>query len=926
MKPAIRSLFGIAATLALMSSLLCTAQTVPANQPSPQNPVLTRQVQPSYGKLPLAFEANQGQTDPQVKFLAHGSGYTIFLTAGQMVLDLRPSAVLSNAAKSSAAPAASQKTTSAVIQINMVGANPNPKVAGEDLQAGNVNYFIGKDPKKWQTNVAIYKQVRYKDVYPGIDLVYYGNQSRVEHDFVIAPGADPSQVQLDVIGVDRLSIAANGDLSLHKGTDEVELQAPVIYQEFHGLRVPVTGQYTVRNSTRVSFALGPYDKTMPLVIDPVLVYGTFLGGLANDEAVGITVDSNGSAYVTGWTQSTNFPLAGQNGPPPGGQSAFVAKLDVSGSSLVYADYIGGSSQNSPTAMAMDSSNHVFITGSTYASDFPMVNAYQATMPGYISGFITEISADGSSLLYSTYLGGSNQDYPSSIGLDGTGNVFVAGTTYSQDFPVVNAYQSAASPNQQGYWGGYGFLTKIAPDGSAPVFSTYFAGSANVAENCYYGPCWPSPQSAITGVAVDGSGNAYVAGNTNTYDFPVTQGAYQTSNATTYDEQVGFVGEFTSSGNLAYSTYFAAVQNSYDFNLNAVAVDSNGSAYIVGYSYPGYNSIPLTTPNLCDPTQYGCSWGFITKFDPTGSTLVYSTYLAANVDVWPQSLLVDATGDAYVFSYSGGGDQTFLVDPIETYTGEQDLFLQELDPTGATQLFSTFLGGYGNDSPGGIALDSAGAIYLTGYTNSTDYPVTAAALQNTIGGNLRRLRDQDRYRGSSCRGHQPIPDSILDSSRGVGESAQHLAAAQHGQRAAHGLERHHHRRLFRRQYLRRHCSSRRHLYIFGELHANPARTPLRLHHDRGRRRRLAPLHQPGRQRRNRGRGPHACQPHLPKSPDQPDQPLTERNPHQQRQRDVGHQQHPGDWRLCPDRQLPIFAWYRLKLPIPGHLHSDRGWRA
>ena len=734
MKSAIRSLFGIAAALALMSSLLCTAQTVPANQPSPQNPILPRHVQPSYGKLSLAFEANQGQTDPQVKFLAHGSGYTIFLTAGQMVLDLRPSAVLSNAAKSSAAPAASPKTTSAVIQINMVGANPNPKVAGEDLQAGKVNYFIGKDPKKWQTNVAIYKQVRYKDVYPGIDLVYYGNQSRVEHDFVIAPGADPGQVQLDVKGVDRLSIAANGDLSLHKGTDEVRLQAPVIYQEFHGLRVPVTGQYMVKNSTHVSFALGPYDKTMPLVIDPVLVYGTFLGGLANDEAVGITVDSNGSAYVTGWTQSTNFPLAGQNGPPPGGQSAFVAKLDVSGSSLVYADYIGGSSANYSTAMAMDSSNHVFITGYTYASDFPVVNPYQANPAGGLEGFVTEVAADGASLLYSTYLGGNSDDYPYGIVLDGTDNIYIAGMTYSQNFPVVNAYQLAASPNQQGYWGGYGFLTKIAPDGSAPVFSTYFAGSANVAENCYYGPCWPSPQSAITGVAVDGSGNAYVAGKTNTYDFPVTQGAYQTSNATTSDEQVGFVGKFTSSGNLAYSTYFAAVQNSYDFNLNAVAVDSNGSAYIVGYSYPGYNSIPLTTPNLCDPTQSSCSWGFITKFDPTGSTLVYSTYLAANVDVWPQSLLVDAAGDAYVYGYSGGGDQSFLVNPIETYTGEQDLFLQELDPTGATQLFSTFLGGYGSDSPGGIALDSAGAIYLTGNTNSTDYPVTAAALQNTIGGN------------------------------------------------------------------------------------------------------------------------------------------------------------------------------------------------
>jgi len=711
----------------LMSGFLSSAQTVPAKRPTPQNHVLA-----NYGKLPLTFEANQGQTDPRVKFLAHGHGYSVFLTSGQMVLDLRPSAVTVNAGKNSAA--ANQKATDAVIQINMVGANPNPKMVGEELQSGKVNYFIGKDPKKWQTNVSIYKQVRYKDVYPGIDLVYYGNQLRVEHDFVLAAGADPRLVEMEVKGADGLSVAANGDLVLQKASDEVRLLAPVLYQEFHGMQVPVTGGYRVSNSTHVSFTVGAYDKTKPLVIDPVLVYGTFLGGLADDEGVGIGVDSNGSAYVVGWTQSSNFPLAGQNGPPPGGQSGFVAKLDVSGSSLIYADYVGGNSETNPSAMALDSSNHVFLTGYTYASDFPTVNAYQGTQPGSPSGFITEISADGSALLYSTYLGGSGPNYPSSVGLDGSGNVYAAGTTYSLDFPVVNAFQATASANSQGYFGSYGFLTKIATDGSAPVFSTYYAGSANVVESCYYGPCWPAPYTSIAGVAVDGSGNAYVSGTTNTYDFPVTDGAYQTTNATDYDPQIGFVGEFSSSGILVYSTYFAAVESNYDFGISAIAVDTAGSAYIVGYIEPGTGAFPYTTPNLCDPTQSGCSWGFITKFDPTGSFLVYATNLAANVDAWPQSLVVDANGDAYVFSASGGGDQTFLANPIETYTNEEDVLIQELDPTGATQLFSTFLGGNGQDYPGGIAVDSAGAMYIAGYTNSSDLPVTAAALQNTLGGN------------------------------------------------------------------------------------------------------------------------------------------------------------------------------------------------
>src|SRR5581483_3388127 len=231
-------------------------------------------------------------------------------------------------------PASQTPSANAVIKINMIAANPAPKATGEDLQAGKVNYFIGKDPSKWQRNVPLYRQVRYENIYPGIDVVYYGNQSRVEHDFVVNPGADPSKIQLDVQGADRLSVDSNGDLVLHKGADEVRLQAPVVYQPFHNLKVSVDGQYKIQNSTHVSFSLGQYDKTLPLVIDPVLVYGTFLGGLADDQAAGVAVDSDGSAYVAGSTQSTNFPLASQNGPINSQQSLFVAKLDVSGSSLV----------------------------------------------------------------------------------------------------------------------------------------------------------------------------------------------------------------------------------------------------------------------------------------------------------------------------------------------------------------------------------------------------------------------------------------------------------------------------------------------------------------------------------------------------------------------------------------------------------------
>jgi len=750
MKPMMRSLSGLGMPILFVGSLLCSAQSVPVNQHAPQSTQPVRRAQSDYGRLPLTFEANRGQVDPQVKFLAHGSGYSVYLTSGQMVLSLRPSAIKTGASANSTAPAASPKAApkpappvrNAVIRINLVGANPNPAVAGENLQPGTVNYFIGNDPKKWRTKIPIYRQVRYAGVYPGIDLLYYGNQSRVEHDFVIAPGADPRQIQMDVEGVGSLSLAANGDLVLHKGPDEVRLLAPTLYQEFHGMEVPVTGQYKVQNSTRVSFLVGQYDKTMPLIIDPVLVYSTFLGGIGDDEATAIAVDSAGSAYVTGWTNSSNFPVASQGGSLPGGQSVFLAKLDVSGSSLVYADYIGGSYEDCPIAITLDSYNDAFITGYSYSNNFPTTgNAFQANVSGSPDVFITEVAPDGASLVYSTYLGGSTAQWPSGIGLDSTGDIYVDGTTWSLDFPLSSSpYQPAVYPNVNNQYGYYGFLTKLTPDGSTLVYSTYYGGSQNVTQSCwngsYYYNCWPNPYSSTSELAVDTTGNAYVAGNTNTYDFPVTAGAYQVTNATTGNQTVGVIGKFDPSGNLLYSSYFeadAGNSNGY-FNINALTVDANSSIIIVGYSYPWMYDLPLTTPNFCDPSQgENCSAGFITKFDPSGATLIYSTYLENGIDEWPQSVTVDANGNAYVFGKSGGGDQTQLVNPIEDYTNGEDTFLEEVDPTGSIQLFSTYLGGYFDDEPGGIALDSTGAIYVAGYTNSTDFPVTAAALQNSLGG-------------------------------------------------------------------------------------------------------------------------------------------------------------------------------------------------
>jgi hypothetical protein len=710
------------------ATLLVTFSVCAAQQPNLPATGKSQSAAANYGKLPTTFEANVGQTDPQVKFLSRGSGYVVFLTSGGMVFSAHSQLVANTGAQPNAKT--NQTQSGAVIQLNLVGANPNPLAVGESPQPGKANYFIGRDRSKWHTNVATYGKVHYKDVYPGIDLVYYGNPSQLEYDFEIAAGANPKQIQFDVKGADSVSVDSTGDLVLQTKQGALHVKSPVLYQTFNNMKLPVSGGFSLKSSTRVGFSLTGYDPTKPLVIDPVLLYSTYLGGLADDQAVGVAVDSEGSAYVTGWTQSTNFPLASQ-GTTPSGTNAFIAKLDVSGSSLLYADFIGGSSEDYAQAMTLDSNNNAYVTGYTCSGDFPLVNAFQSSMNGCYDGFISKVSADGSSLLYSTYLGGNSQTVPYAIALNSSNEMYVAGYTYSTDFPLLNAFQTTVAPNGGGNYGQYGFVTHLTADGSALVFSTYLGGSTNLVQDCGY-PCWGQPASVIQGIAVDLSGNAYVAGYTNTYNFPTSDGAYMPLQNSPNYLQIGFVSEFGGSGSLLYSTYFGSTN--YPSSAVGIAVDGSGSAYITGTGYSD-GTFPVTTPNLCDPGTNGwsCSYGFVTKFNPTGTGLAYSTFLPVNNYASPQSITLDAQDNAYVLSSVYNGPMTTL-NPIEGFTNQYDLLITEIDPTGSIQMFSTYLGGSGNDYPGGIAVDASGSIYVTGYTNSSDFPVTAAALQNTLGGN------------------------------------------------------------------------------------------------------------------------------------------------------------------------------------------------
>jgi hypothetical protein len=688
----------------------------------------------SYGTLPPTFEANQGQAAPLVKFLFRGRGYTAFLTSGSMVLSLRPTNVVSipqatNVPNASTAALASTTT----MQFRLTGVARSPAGVGEDQKIGKVNYFIGNDPTKWLTNVPTYARVRYKSVYPGIDLVYYGSGHELECDFAVSPGADPNRIQFEITGADGIRIDEAGTLVLHTINGDLRFENPVVYQEANGQRVPVEGGYVLNDPTHVGFRVAHYDSNYELVIDPVLTYSTYLGGSGFDQPSGIAVDSSGAIYIAGYSDSANFPLATLGSLPTNTYHVFVAKLDATGSNLIYADYIGGNSQDYGIGLVLDNANNVFVTGSTESSNFPLVKPYQAEQPGPYTGFLSKVSADGSSLLYSTYLGGNTLDVPTSIAIDGLGQVHVAGYTMSRNFPVANAYQTTASANQGGIYGTYGFLTKFSPDGLSLVYSTYLAGNSNVVQDCG-APCWPAPYNTISAVAVDINGNAYVAGTTNTYNFPITTGTYQPSNSAPQDAGVGFVSKFTTAGNLDYSTYFYGLSGA-PIGIAAIAVDGSGSAYVTGAAQSD-GTFPITSTTICDPGAYGfgCGYAFVTKFDSTASTLLYSTFLGPNNYASPQAIVLDGTDDAYVLT-STFSSLFQTNNAIEPYANKADLLLVEIDAAATTQLFATYLGGSGNDSPSGIALDAAGSLYVAGSTNSIDFPTTQGVFQSLLGGSI-----------------------------------------------------------------------------------------------------------------------------------------------------------------------------------------------
>jgi hypothetical protein len=666
----------------------------------------------AYGHIPLSFEANQGQTDPAVQFLSRGSGYALFLTSQEAVLSLSKT-VTPTATAGPAAGQPAQETD--VLRLQLVGANPVPQVAGEDPLPGTVNYFIGNDRAQWRTNIPTFGKVAYQDVYPGIDLVYYGNQQQLEYDFVVQPGANPGVIQLSVQGAQNLTLDAQGNLVLQTADGDVVEQAPVVYQEGVGGRQAVAGRYVLLGQDGVGFQVGGYDASRPLVIDPVLSYATYLGGSYEDQGFGIAVDASGNAYVTGYTVSSDFPttpgaLQTTLGGVAGWYDAFVAKLNATGTALLYATYLGGSNENFGLGIALDSSGNAYVTGQTQASNFPTTpGALQTTFGGIEDAFVAKLNATGTALVYSTYLGGSSVAMGYGIAVDASGNAYVTGETLSSNFPTTpGAFQPT-------YGGGPddAFVTKLNATGAALVYSTYLGGS-----NDDYGQ----------GIAVDASGNAYVTGSTSSPDFPTTPGALQTTYSSQGD---AFVAKLNATGTaLLYSTYLGG--SSWDWG-SGIAVDRSGNAYVTGStSSPNFP----TTPGALQTTYGGVEDAFVAKLNATGTALVYATYLGGSDEDSGRGIAVDSSGNVYVTGYTESSNFPTTPGALQTTYGGGfygDALVAKLNATGTALLYATYLGGSDSDWGMGIAVEGSGNVYVVGWTYLSNFPTTPGALQTTYGG-------------------------------------------------------------------------------------------------------------------------------------------------------------------------------------------------
>jgi uncharacterized protein (TIGR03437 family) len=670
--------------------------------------------------IPFVFEKNAGQVDRQVRYFGRAQGAALWLVDSGAVLSVE------------------QKNRRAVLRMKLEGARPHPRIEGNEPLAGKTNYFIGNDPTRWKRDIGQYGAVRYQDAYPGVDLLFHATAQTIEYDWIVSPGADPRQIRMSFQGASETRIDSSGDLVLRIGDVEVREKRPRIFQDGG----EVQGRF-VRRGRAIGFEVSKYDRSRPLTIDPVLTYATYLGGSGNalnqigDSAQGVAMDAQGNAIVVGWTASTNFPT--QNSLYAASASdltAFVTKVNpaaTGSASLVWSTYLGGANgTNQGYAVALDSQSSIYVAGITEASDFPLMNPFQTSsgtgttcvtvegnQAGCFLGFVTKFSSNGNEIVYSSFLGGTaGSNYPSAIAVDSTGSAWITGVTQSEGFPVAgNSIQRVLSSGQNG------FVTKVIPDGSQLLYSTYLGGGKT---------------DNLTGIAVDSAGNAYVAGWSESVNFP-TVNAYQAA-LPSKSTVAGVVAKINPNvrPSLVYSTYLGGAGAG--SSLNGIAVDSTGDIFVVGQT--SSSSFPVTANAVQPGSALGFEASVVAELNPTAQAaaqLEYSTYLTGGFLDGATSVALDPTGRIVV---AGGASVLFPTTPdaFEASFGSGSsnsgyptkAYLSIVDPTVAGLkglVYSTFYGGTHSEALLGMGLNPAGtAATIVGQSSSRDLFVTPSAYQ------------------------------------------------------------------------------------------------------------------------------------------------------------------------------------------------------
>ncbi|MGH9178329.1 MAG: SBBP repeat-containing protein [Acidimicrobiales bacterium] len=650
----------------------------------------------SFGALPLRFEANRGQAGDGADYLVRGNGYSAAVGASGLSL--------------SVAGAAADST----IHMRLAGVDESASPRNGEQLPGASNYLRGRDPAGWVLGVPGFGSVSYPGAYPGIDVVYRGAKTGLKYDFVVAPGADPDRIQL---AFDRpATVDAEGDLVIDTPAGPVRHERPVVYQEDGGRRRPVQARYVATaagNSTTVRFELGRYDPSRTLVIDPAVVYSTFIGGPIGEGVNGVAVDGAGNAYVAGSTTSPDFPITPGSAQTTKGagtsDDAFVAKFNPAGSALVYSTFLGGGSADTANAIAIDGAGNAYVAGTTSSTNFPLAGAFQGTKGSDSDAFVTKVNPAGNGLVYSTYLGKTGIDLGMSIAVDAGGSAYVTGSSASADFPTAAPFQGTKGAGTDA------FVTKFDVAGSALVYSTFLGGGGADIGN---------------GIALDGAANAYVVGTTASADpapFP-TAAAFQATKAAGSD---AFVTKLNAAGGaLVYSTHLGGAGADLG---RGIAVDGSGAAYVIG-----------TTPSTDFPVAAALQGtkgagpepdAFVTKLSAAGDSLAYSTYLGGPESETGQAVAVDSTGSAHVSGITSS--ELFPVErPVARMAGNSEAFVARLQPSGSSFIYSTHYGGLGSEEARAIAVDASQATYvggLTSFARVPEYFPTINAFQPTFGG-------------------------------------------------------------------------------------------------------------------------------------------------------------------------------------------------